>query len=144
MAGSSNENPCAVGLHGRVDLEGTAGGPDCTALEHLIQSAREGAHVRSDDVLDEHSAGPTTSEPGGDLLRAQGVGERHGGGGGAGVGDVAQHGHGGHAGQEEIVEIRGPVDAVELRVVGAAGGEHRRGMSPTVSGALVDPGIRSG
>ena len=55
------------------------------------------------------------------------------------VRDVGQHGHRGVAGQEDVVQVVGPVDAVELIGVGAAGGEHGEHERGRVR-SVVDPG----
>src|SRR5476649_1667883 len=63
-------------------------------------------------------------EFGGDRLRADRVWERYRGIRGSGVGNIGQHGHRRVAGQEEVVEVRGTIHAVERGIVGATGGKH--------------------
>ena len=82
--------------------------------------------------------GAAAGQAGGDVLRAQRLGERDGCGGGPRVRDVREHRHRGVAGQEEVVEIGRPVHAVELRRVGAARREHREHERGGLGGVL-DP-----
>ena len=74
-----------------------------------------------------------------DLLGPERLGERDRGVGRSRVRDIRQHRHGRVAGQEDVVQVAGPVHAIELGAVGAAGGEHGQHERRRLRG-IVDPG----
>ena len=122
----------------RVHLE-RGGSTELHRARHLVEGRGHGPDVGGDDVLDEDPAGAAAGQAGGDVLRRQRLGERDGRVGGARVRDVGEHRHRRVAGQEEVVEIGGPVHAVQLRGVGAAGREHGE-HEPRGLGGVLDPG----
>src|SRR2546423_15278552 len=91
----------------RVHLErGNFAGGDVG--RHLVESGMQVPDVRGDHVVYEHPSGATMGEIGGELLRAERVAERNRSVSWSAVGHVGKDSHGRVAGQEQIVEGRGP------------------------------------
>ena len=139
MAGSSNENPWAVGLQAVYTLNAD-GGPDCTALDISSSVAPRGPTFGAMMFSTNSRLAPPWASPAVIcwVLRASGKGigrvrrPR--------VGDVGQHGHGGIAGQEQVVQVRGAIDAVELAGCRCSLAGSMPRTRPTVSGAFWTQG----
>ncbi len=120
MAGSSERVALASRAPRRVHLEGGEVAGAGVHL-HLVQAHGEVAEVRGEDVVQQDPGPPSHGERVGELLGLPLLGPRHGRVHGAGVGHVRQQRHGGVAGQEHVVQVRGAVHAPERIRFRAAG-----------------------
>ena len=92
----------------RGDLAGACGG------FHLVEPCVEVAEVRRDHVVHEDTRRAAVGELRGELLGAELIGERKRRVGRAGVRDVGEHRDRRVAREEEVVQVRGAVRALEL------------------------------